>query len=168
MTLQHIFDLAGNNPLLVIAFFVAIPLLAAVVAWIGYGEGNKSPYSYIYSFLIYLASIPGIFALTMTIYAAIFHNDDLRELNFLIYFLPIISMIATIMVIKRVVDLDGVPGFEKIPGLLMAIAAAIILMLLLDKIILIGFVSIPFLFLFLIFIGLLLMFSFGMRKFFKK
>ncbi len=167
MTLQDIFNLAADNPIMVIAFFVLIPIIAAIVGWIGAGEGTKSPYSYIYSFLIFLASIPGIFALTMTIYAAIFHNDDLRELNFLVYFLPVISMVATIAIIKRVADLEDIPGFGKIPGLLMSIAAIIVLMLAFDKIMIFGFVRIPFIFLLLIFIGLLLLFTFGMRKFFR-
>ncbi len=62
-----------------------------------------------------------------------FEPTNLTEVNALIYFLPIISMIATIMVVSQEVNLKNLPGFDKISGLVMVLAVTFIAILLIQK-----------------------------------
>jgi hypothetical protein len=164
MTLQDLFDNIADNPTFIIIYFIAIPLLTALFAWIGHGEANRSPWKYIYSTLIYLSSVPGIFAITVSVYTFLFVRTSFLNVNVLVYFLPVISMVATFMILKRVVNLDEIPGFGKLSGLLMTIFAIILVMFILDRTRIIAFVMIPVQYLILIMVLLFFMFRIGMKR----
>ncbi len=167
MTLKELFELIGDHPAYIIGFFLFIPLTAWIAGIMGKNEGHLSPWKYLYSTLIYSVCVPGIFALSLNIYMFLF--DRGKALNADIYFqiLPILSMIITLMIIRKNVDLDLIPGFRNISGLLFMIFAAFAIMWGIDKtrIFVIGFVNIPFHFLILIFAGLFLIIRFGWNRF---
>lgn len=167
MTLQDIFDNIASNPTYTIAYFIGIPLLTALFAWIGHGETNKSPWKYIYSGLIYLSAVPGIFAATVSVYVFLFVGKSFLDVNVLVYFLPIISMLVTFMILQKVLNLDEIPGFGKLSGLLMTITAIILVMFILDRTRIIAFVMVPVQYLILILILLFIMFRFGLKRVFK-
>ena len=170
MTLQNIFDSIdkGGNSNYIIAYFIAIPLLTALFSWIGHGEADRSPWKYIYSGLIYLSAVPGIFAATVSVYTFLFLRISFLDVNVLVYFLPIISMLATFVILKKVVNLDEIPGFGKLSGLLMTITAVIFVMFFLDRSHIIVFVRVPVQYLILILVGLFILFRFGLKKVFSK
>ena len=133
MTLQDIFNQIGQNPSVVIAFFVGLPLLAFVSLLFSKDESYEKPWPHYYSGIIYMACIPGIFAITLTVYAFLFEGKSLLNVNFFVYFLPIISMIVTLLILRSRLDLDRIPGFDKLSGLLFIIATAFITLLLIQK-----------------------------------
>ena len=47
--------------------------------------------------------------------------------------LPIVSMMATFILIRKQVDLDLVPGFDRLSGLVTILSVLIILMWIIDK-----------------------------------
>ncbi|MCP4522347.1 MAG: hypothetical protein GY827_11760 [Cytophagales bacterium] len=115
-------------------FLIAIPFLAFIFQYIHPRyKGEESPYKYIYSVLIYGASIPGIFGSVLTAYTLFILRGNLLNVNFLVYFLPVISMISTILLIKRNVNLDNIPGFERLWGLFLLLGITFILTLILLK-----------------------------------
>lgn len=164
MTLQDIFDSTAKNPSIIIFFFLAIPILSAVFTWIGRGESDKSPWKYIFSGLVFLAAIPGIFAGTLCVYNFLFLRANLLEVNIIVYFIPIISMILTLGIIRREVSLSALPGFDNLTGLLMMITAIIFVMFLLDRTHIIAFVSIPVQYLLGILILAFFLFRFGIKR----
>ena len=46
----------------------------------------------------------------------------MRAVNVVVYFAPILAMIATLAIIRRSVDLDGIPGFDRLSGLIVLLA----------------------------------------------
>lgn len=168
MTLNDVFTQIGEEPTSTAIYFVAIPVAAALFAWIGKGDAEKSPWKYIYSALIYLTSVPGIIALTLCAYTFLFDRKSFLDVEILAYFAPVISMLATLLIIQRVTDLDKIPGIGKLSGLLMTIMVLISIMYFLDRmnIHVIAWVRIPPLFLMLLFIGLLIAFRWGTKKLF--
>lgn len=166
MTLKELFELIGSNSAYVIGFFLFIPISALVAGFMGKGEGHLSPWKYFYSTLIYLVCVPGIFAITLNIYMFLF--DRGKALNADVYFqiLPVLSMIITLMIIRKNVSLDLVPGFKNISGLMVMIFAVFALMWGIDKtrIFMVAFVDIPFYALILLFVGLLLIVRFGWSR----
>ena len=133
MTLAEFFDWIGERPGLILTYFILIPLIALLAGVFSKGQGHLSPWKYLYSALIYLVSIPGIFAVTLSVYLFLFERRSIMDTNMYTQVLPIFSMIATILIIKKQVSLDQVPGFDKLSGLIIIISSLICLMWIIDK-----------------------------------
>ena len=166
MTLQDFFDLLGenNNGFYVLSFFVLIPVTALIAGFMGKNEGHLSPWKYLYTTLIYLVCVPGIFAITLNVYKFLFERGSIMELNIYTQILPIISMIITFLIIRNNVSLDRVPGFGKLSGMVTMIVVLFAIMWFLEKtrIIIFSYMKIES-FLFLL-IALLIVFRYGWSK----
>ncbi len=168
MTLQELFDLLGRNPAYVIFFFVMLPFTALLSGWIAKGEGHLSPWKYLYATLIYLACVPGIFAVTLSIYFFLFERRSILDTNVYTQLLPVISMVLTLFIVRKNVNMDNVPGFDKLSGLIMMISATLAVMWFVDRTRIYVISFLPFHVALLIFAGLLLIIRFGWSKFFGK
>lgn len=167
MTLGQFLDYLSSNPLWLILYFGILPI-TALLAWImGKGEGEVSPWCNLYATLVYLTSIPGIFAIALTLYLTIFRKESLLNVDLYTQILPIISMVFTLILIGKNVSFDSLPGFKKLSGLMLAIGAIMILMYVLDKMRLIVFSYLPFSQLLIFFLVLLVIAVFGISRFMK-
>jgi len=133
MTLGEFFEWAASHPGWMIGYFVIVPLIALMALFFSKGEGHLSPWKYLFSALIYLVCIPGIFAITLSIYFFLFERRSILDTNLYTQVLPVLSMLATILLIKKQVALDQVPGFDKLSGLILILATLICLMWIIDK-----------------------------------
>lgn len=164
MTLGDFFEVCSTTPSLILFYFIAVPL-TALLSWVfGRNEGNISPWKYLYMILMYLACVPGIFAVTLNIYLFLFERQSIMDTNIYTQILPIVSMIATLFLIRQNVSLDEIPGFGKLTGLLIMITVLLSLMWILDRTHVIAFTYIPFVYIVLILIGLLILARFGWKK----
>jgi hypothetical protein len=152
MTLQDFFTLLSNNTIPVLLFFIALPVLATIVGFIGGTKDHVAPYNYIYSVIIYLVSLPGIFAVGLNIYFFLFQRQDIMQTNLLLQVLPIAAMLITVLIIKNNILLAYVPGFDKISGLWLMLFAVLFFMWLLEKIQIVVFSMMPFQYLLGIFV----------------
>ncbi|MBL7829447.1 MAG: hypothetical protein JNK41_00355 [Saprospiraceae bacterium] len=145
MTLRDGFNFAQTNPAWFVFFFVILPIIALLVGWISKDMGNESPWKEVYGCLIYLVCVPGIFAITLNIYLFLFERQSVFDANLVLQVLPIISMIVTLQIIKYHVNLDLIPGFKKLSGLVMIIFFTICIMWFIDRthIYAIAFLSFP-------------------------
>ncbi len=164
MTLREFFDLVADNPFFLLVFFLLLPFTAVLAGWMGKGEGEIAPWKYLYSALVYLACIPGIFALTLNIYLFLFERQSIWDVDLYTQVLPVLSMIATLLIIRQNVALDDVPGFERISGLLLVIFVTFSLLWLVDRTHVVVFTYMPFFQAALIFLGLLLVLRFGVKR----
>ena len=155
MTLRELFELLAQNPSILIFFFIACPLTAFLASWLGRGEGHITPWKYLYSVLVYLICVPGIFAVTLNIYLFLFERQSIFNTDIWTQILPIISMVATLLLIRKNVTFDQVPGFGKLHGLMLIIAALLVLMFLLDRTHIFVITIVPFYQAFLFFMVLL-------------
>ncbi len=168
MTLQDFFNFLVSNPFWIISYFLLIPFTALLAGIFGKDEGQEDPWKYLYSALIYLVCVPGIFAVFFNLYLFIFERRSIFQTEIFTQLLPIVSMFVTMLLIRRNVSLDLIPGFDKITGLFMMITAAFAFFWVLDKthIIIISFL--PLWQGALIFIGLLLVMRWGWGRLAKK
>lgn len=164
MTLGEFFDWTGDHPTLLISYFIGIPLIALLAGMFSKGEGHLSPWKYLYSILIYLTSVPGIFAVTLNIYLFLFERRSIMDTNLYTQILPVLSMIATILIIKKQVSLDLVPGFDKISGLIIVIASIMALMWIIDKTHIYSITFMPFYAVILILVAGFFVIRLGLRK----
>ena len=167
MTVQELFDFVGNNPYYALYYFIAIPILAVVVGLLGDDKCDISPWKEFYMVIIYAVMIPGIFALFFNIYLFLFEKHSILNFDIFVQILPIVSMIITLLVIRRYVSFDKIPGFDKISGLIMVISSIIILLWIANKFRIVAFTYMPFYYLGIIFIVLLLAINLGLKKFIR-
>jgi hypothetical protein len=73
-------------------------------------------------------------------------------------------MVVTLLIIRRNVNLDYIPGFDKLGGLVMIIASTLIIMWFIDRMRIIVFSYLRFEYVILFFIGLLLVIRLGWKR----
>ncbi len=134
MTTRDLIQLAGQHPVGLLLAFVAPPVLA----WLaGRGHGNEqgkhAPWKYLYALLVYLVCVPGMFAAVITAYTLFFSGESLLDANLLVYFLPLASMVATLVLIRKNVSLDDVPGFDRLTGLMVMVGGSFVIALVIQK-----------------------------------
>ncbi|MEO1517902.1 MAG: hypothetical protein AAFV95_22970 [Bacteroidota bacterium] len=168
MTLRQFIEMLGDNPYYVLFFFLMLPLTAFLAGIFGKNEGHISPWKYLYATLVYLASIPGIFAITLSVYLFLFERRSIFDTDLYTQILPIVAMIATLLLIRRNVDLDLIPGFGKLSGLVIMVTAVLILMWMVDRTRIFVFSYMPFQQVLLIFGALLLAVWFGWNRLFGR
>ena len=134
MSARELTQFADRHPLVLLALFFALP----VAAWLcgrmhRRGGGGVAPWKFFYSILVYLACVPGLFAGVLTAYTLFFTRENLMDASLVVYVAPIVSMIVTLILIKKNVDFDQVPGFDRISGLMIMIACSFGLALAIEK-----------------------------------
>ena len=122
-----------------------------------------SPWKYFYTVLIYLSCIPGIFVLFAGLYLAVFQHANLLALDLVVYALPVLSMIVTLLIIRRTVHFDDIPGFRRITGLVAITIATFVVLLILDRLRIFLFFRASFLWFIVIGFGIFLALKIGGR-----
>jgi len=133
MTLEQLFSSMTSNPMPFTVFFLALPVIALLFNWIAKGVSHESPWKYIYSVLVYLTAIPAMFSIVLCLYSFFFQRQNLLQVNALIYFLPIVTMFASIFIISKEVEIDNLPGFKKLTALMLLLAVTFIAILIIEK-----------------------------------
>lgn len=134
MTLRELITLVGDHSLLMAGLLAVPPLAAIALTFVvkrDAGAGNRL--RYVYSVLVYVACIPGIFAAVLTAYALFFTSKNLLDVNVLVYLLPLIAMGVTLVFVRKAVKLDDVPGFDRLSGLMVMLAMTFALVLGIQK-----------------------------------
>lgn len=168
MTLQELFDLMAAHPTPVLLYFFLLPIGALGIGYLtDRRAGQSSPWKYAYGTLVYLACLPGIFAITMCLYHLFIDRRSFLQLNILAYFLPIFVMFATTLIINKNVNVKKIPGFDKISGLSMIIAASFITILIIQKTRIWIFIGGSMTHLLGLFVVLFIVFRFGMSRLFS-
>lgn len=132
MTLEQLFSQLTADPTPFLLYFCLIPFAALLINLISGEDAHKAPLIYVYSGLIFAVSIPGIFAIVI-LFSDLFKGISWRQLDIYSQILPAFSMVATYFIITRKIRLAEVPGFKRLSGLLLIIAATFVIILLVEK-----------------------------------
>ena len=157
MTLGQFFETVSKEPSIVLFYFFALPFTAFLASVFGKSEGHLSPWKYLYTVLVSLACIPGIFAITFNAYTFLFERQPVMQMNLLTQLLPILCMLITLWLIKKNVSLNDVPGFDKIGSLVFILTVLMIMMWILEKTHIFVFTFMPFYQFVLFFVGFLIL-----------
>lgn len=168
MTLKEFFEFSADNPSYLLAYFILIPFTALLAGWLGKDEGEEKPWQYLYSALIYLVAIPGVFAVALTIYTLIIEKRPILNTDVYIQILPVLSMIATLLIISRNADIKTIPGFDKISGLVISLSAAMGIIWFMDKVHIFAITIMPFSSLVIMFVVILIVIRIGWVKMFSR
>lgn len=167
MTLQELFRYVSQNPAPFALFLSCLPLLALVTnLWSGQTAPDILRWKYVYMVLVFASAIPGIFAVTLNLYLFLFERQSVWSLNLITQFLPILSMVATLWIIRQKIPFEHIPGFGKLSGFLTLIAALIGVLFVLDRLHFYAVTYIPFGYLVIGFVLVLLLIRFAWTKLF--
>jgi hypothetical protein len=134
VTIRELILVADQHSIALAAVFAGLP----VAAWLcrlmhGPKRGGSAPWKYLYSLLVYLACVPGVFAGVLTAYTLWFTRENLLDVSFIVYVVPILSMVVTLALIGRSVEFDQVPGFDRLWGLMVMIGCSFGIALFIQK-----------------------------------
>lgn len=134
MTTRDLIQGAGQHPVVLILAFGVAPVLAWLVGRLhAKDQGKAAPWKYFYAVLVYLVCVPGMFAGVITAYTLFFSGENLLDANLLVYFLPIASMVATLVLMRKKVSFDDVPGFDRLSGLMAMVGTSFVIALAIQK-----------------------------------
>lgn len=96
---------------------VLLPLMALILGTVLRAMSTRLC-AWFLSVCICLSVLPGIFDLSALTYLHFFtHTNLVRELDVLLYFGPVMSMLATLLASSKVLPLSLIPGMSKLMGL---------------------------------------------------
>ncbi len=168
MTLQDFFDLIVADPIYMLVYIITFPVMALMMFLVSYDKRHGSPFTFIYTGLIYGTAVPGLFILTLNAYLFLFEKQSVLAMNLLIHVLPLVSMVVTFFIIRRQVDLKRIPGFDRLWGLFMMLLTLLIILWVVDRTSFRVFSYLPFSLAIVIFIGLVIVMRAGWAKFVKQ
>jgi hypothetical protein len=134
MTLPELLDYASTHATSVIFYFALIPFAALLAGWMDRDESHLTPWNYLYSCMLYLVAIPAIFALGLALWRWSSGEPLALDVDAMLYLLPPISFIATAVLIQRQIPLRVLPGFGQLGGLVVMIAAALLILWAVDHV----------------------------------
>ena len=136
MTTRDLIQWAGQHPAVLLLAFVAPPVAAR--GWRAGCHGKEpgqtcrpgnifTPCWFIWCAC--RACLPGV----ITAYTLFVSGENLLDANLLVYFLPIASMVATLVLIRKNVSFDDVPGFDRLSGLMVMVGCSFVIALVIQK-----------------------------------
>ncbi|AUI87744.1 hypothetical protein BS333_15185 [Vibrio azureus] len=143
MTINQLLISLEQYHLQVLIYLAAIPLISLFYNLLNKpAQRIKAPHKYVYSLLIYAAAIPGAIGFVLTAYTLFFTRTSLLNVNYTFYFLTIISMIVSLLIISKDTNLRYIPGFGRIIGLFLMLALSMFCALMLMKVnLFVGFMA---------------------------
>ena len=134
MTGRELVALLAERPLPLAAVLLVPPLVALILPRLhGRAAAGGAPWKYFYSLLIYLTAIPGVLAAVLTAYTLFFTGENLLDVNWLVYLLPVAAMAMTLLFLGRRVPFDRLPGVDRLSGLIVLIAVTFAIVLAISK-----------------------------------
>jgi len=125
VTIQEWLLRAGQYPWAIVGVFVAVPVATWVLGRLhGRGRGGATPWKHLYAALVYISCVPGLFTAVVTAYAVFFTSTNLLEVNAVVYLLPTVSMVVTLVLLRQNVDVAEIPGFHRLSGLMTLIGVS--------------------------------------------
>lgn len=122
MTVNEFLQYLIQFQLHIAAVLVGIPLFCALLNQTQTKATERKPIHYVYSAAIFATAIPGLFAAIIVFYSMFFIKANMLNSNVILHFLPIISMIATFLIVGRRVGFDILPGFQRLSGLMILLS----------------------------------------------
>lgn len=123
-----------NNPIIWFIFFASLPLIAFITGFFHRRtRGEQTQLRYVYSVLTYVSTIPGTLSMSLIGYSIFFTRSNLLDVNAIAYFLPLLSMLVTLLVIGKQAEFSELPGFDKLSGLIVLLLVTFGIVLLIFK-----------------------------------
>lgn len=134
MTTREFLRVLSANPWLVLAVLMGVPLVTGLWSFLHSRQVSRlAPWKFGYSVATYLAVVPGVVSLVILGYSLFFSRENLLDQDLLTTFGPVVSMVLTLVLVRRRLTFTEVPGFGRLSGLITLVALSFAAALALDK-----------------------------------
>lgn len=133
MTLRDWMMQVGQQQDLLLWIFGGVPALSLLGFLLPKPVRYQKSTLWLYSIMVHISSIPGMFALALLAYSLFFTRENLLDVNVMVYFLPPLSMALTLFLLRQQISFTLVPGFGRLLGLMGLMGLSFLGMLLLNK-----------------------------------
>lgn len=133
MTAENIIDWLGHYPYLILLYFSVLLAIVLVGKLVVNERNSYSPIRYFYGGLVYAVTLPGILSSMLLLYSLFFLQLNLLQLNLFTYYLPVLFMVLTLFIINKTLRLKNLPGFNRLSGLVLLIAGAMLITYILQR-----------------------------------
>ena len=106
MPLPDFLDLVDDRTTAFISYFALLPFTALLTGFMDRRESRLPPWNYLSSALLFGAAIPAVAALGLLGYSS---TQD-YAVRPLVYLLPLVSLVLTVLFLRRQVPLSALPG----------------------------------------------------------
>jgi len=134
MSIRDLIQLASAYPGWLSLGFGALPVMALLMLLFPRVQRYSALCQYLYASLTYLACIPGMCSAVLLAYSLFIARENLLDVNLLVYFLPLLAMGLTLVIIGKQVSFRDLPGFGRLAGLMTLIAVSFALVLFVNKV----------------------------------
>ena len=125
MTLQELSTLIDRNPTPTLVYFLALPCLAWLL---GLSQKSSpiqpSPLRWVYSIILFGVCLPGLLA--VLVFTEKLARGQLMQIDLISQIVPVVSMIATWVLISRLPDPQSIPGFRRLTGFALILALTLL------------------------------------------
>lgn len=132
MTIQDLIDWFNGNHYITLGYFAIIILLTVIVVSI-INTNNAKALKYVMSAIVYAVTIPGVLAVILVLYALLMQRSNILNVGIVTYFVPIVAMVITLMILNKKVLMRNIPGFDKLSSLILMIGIAFGIIFILQK-----------------------------------
>ena len=122
MSVNELLERLDDHTGWAICFFAMLPLLALFVSLLYKRAAKNAFIESVFSVIVYLSAIPGVFACILIFYLLFFTRTNLLNVDIVFSFLPIVSMGLVFGIIGKNANFDDLPGFGRLTGLMLLIA----------------------------------------------
>lgn len=122
MSVNELLNRLEDYTVWAVCFFAALPLLALFVSFLYKRAAKRAFIESVFSAIIYLSAIPGVFACILIFYLLFFTRTNLMNIDIVFSFLPAVSMGLVFGIIGKNANFDDLPGFGRLAGLMLLIA----------------------------------------------
>ena len=134
MTGRELLALAGSHPLVLTVALAVPPLVALSLGFVhSRDRAGAAPWKYAYATVVYATCIPGMLAAVLTAQTVFLSRESLLDQDVLVYIAPLVAMTVTLLLVRRNVSFDAIPGFDRIWGLMTLIALTFVIVLAISK-----------------------------------
>jgi hypothetical protein len=164
MTLRQFFESIQNNPNPYFYYFLAVPIVCAILWLLFNTQETAYKIRYVFSVICFASFIPGLFALTLNIYTFLFERQSVWDMNLVSQVLPVISMVLSFLIIKKTLEFEYIPGFEKITSLSAIVFVVMGVLWFIDRTRIFAFVNLPFSAIVIGFVALIIFVKYGFSR----
>ena len=132
MTIQDLIDWFSQNQNFTLGYFAVI-LALSILTILTINQNNIKSLKYVLSAIVYAVTIPGVLAVLLMLYALLMQRTNILNVSVVTYFVPIIAMVITLVILNRKVKMRQIPGFDKLSSLIIMISIAFSIVFVLQK-----------------------------------
>lgn len=104
--------------------FLVLPVITFLLGWLLH-QNSKKASGWCLAILTHIAVLPGICMSMVVVYLMFFSRENLlARYDAVLFFGPIICMVATLIAARKVQPFDEIPGLDRLSGLMLTAGAA--------------------------------------------